>query len=318
MPQYMHSLSLSSHILGKGRNGVIHEASVKGKKEPVAVKLLCQENESIPSSFYKELVAFHTLGNQHPNIIQFYDQFMWTSHVGKKKKRKRDTEERFGFVIEKCDTNLRHFLLSQKDSLEWAEIQEMMKQILEAVAYCHSHHIWHQDISSSNILCKFECSSESKEPEPEHVTLKLSDFGMSIFEVSYARPRPFQPTLSPTFESHLTTGWYRAPELFDCSMRLTYSNKIDMWSVGCIFAELLTKGAVLFQTEKGTDQEQKQRYLEFKENQSEKTISCSKIETFIPRLKENEQAKDLFYQLLKEAPEERISAKEALNHRFFS
>lgn len=97
-----------------------------------------------------------------------------------------------------------------------AEVKCLMLQLLEGVAYLHNNWVLHRDLKTSNIL--YNGKGE----------LKICDFGLAR---QYGSPlRPY---------THLVvTLWYRAPELLFGQQK--YSTAIDMWSVGCIMAELLT------------------------------------------------------------------------------
>ena len=83
-----------------------------------------------------------------------------------------------------------------------------------------------------------------KSSSKQRIILKICDFELARYTC---------PT-QPAYSSRVATLWYRAPELLYGMPK--YSTKIDMWSVGCIFAEMLT-GTVLFQGEKELDQIEK-------------------------------------------------------------
>lgn len=103
----------------------------------------------------------------------------------------------------------------QSLSLTESQTRSLMKQLLQGVAYLHQNQIIHRDLKLSNILVD------------KSQTLKICDFGL-------ARHMSF------TMTSGVVTLWYRAPEvLFGMNH---YTPAIDMWSVGCIFAELLNLG----------------------------------------------------------------------------
>lgn len=90
-----------------------------------------------------------------------------------------------------------------------------MKQLLEGLAYCHIHRVLHRDLKPQNLLIDRE----------GHI--KLADFGLA---------RAFTLPLR-TYTHEVVTLWYRAPELLLGSR--FYTMAIDVWSLGCIFAEMV-------------------------------------------------------------------------------
>ena len=90
-----------------------------------------------------------------------------------------------------------------------------MKQLLEGVAYLHQHGVLHRDLKLSNILVNSDLS------------LKICDFGLAKIR-------------DEAMTKGVVTLWYRAPELLLGNKE--YTAAVDMWAVGCIFAELLNNG----------------------------------------------------------------------------
>lgn len=119
-------------------------------------------------------------------------------------------------VFEHVDQDLNAYLeRCPPPGLGAEKIKDLMWQILCGVDFLHSHRIVHRDIKPQNILL----SNDG--------TLKLADFGL-------ARIYDFNALLTST----VVTLWYRAPEVL---LGTTYATPVDMWSVGCIFAELFTR-----------------------------------------------------------------------------
>nr|XP_012563312.1 unnamed protein product [Hydra vulgaris] len=117
-------------------------------------------------------------------------------------------------IIELMDTNLYEFMKNKKKLLSESLCQLYIYQILKGLDYIHRNGIFHRDIKPENILIKND-------------TVKIADFGSC---------QSFNSTQPHT--EYISTRWYRAPECL-----LTdgwYTFKMDIWSVGCVFAEILS------------------------------------------------------------------------------
>jgi cell division cycle 2-like protein len=120
---------------------------------------------------------------------------------------------------------LEHDLKTLQEDMEEpflpSEIKTLLLQLTSAVEYLHDNWILHRDLKTSNLLMN------------NRGQLKIADFGMARY---YGNPPPKLTQL-------VVTLWYRAPELLLGAE--VYGPEIDMWSVGCIFGELLTKEPLL-------------------------------------------------------------------------
>jgi cell division cycle 2-like len=121
---------------------------------------------------------------------------------------------------------LEHDLKTLQDDMQEpfmpSEVKTLLLQLGSAVEFLHDHWILHRDLKTSNILMN------------NRGEIKLADFGMARF----CGDPP-----SPNLTQLVVTLWYRAPELLFGTT--AYDSAIDMWSIGCIFGELLTKNPLL-------------------------------------------------------------------------
>lgn len=132
-------------------------------------------------------------------------------------------------IFELMETDLGSIIKS-KQELSLDHIQFFMYQILRGMKYCHSAGILHRDLKPRNLLVNSNCD------------LKICDFGLSRADI----PEFYE---CGSMTDYISTRWYRAPELLFGSVY--YTAAVDVWSIGWIFAELLTRTSFL----PGTDTE---------------------------------------------------------------
>ena len=119
-------------------------------------------------------------------------------------------------VTSLMDTDL-HKVIRSPQPLSDQHVQYFLYQLLRGLKYIHSANVLHRDLKPSNLLVNENCD------------LKITDFGLS---------RGVNPSDCLDFlTEYVVTRWYRAPEIVLSSD--TYTKAVDVWSVGCIFAELL-------------------------------------------------------------------------------
>lgn len=206
-------------------------------------------------------------------------------------------------VIEYCITDLEEVIRDRSILLTPAEVKCCMKMILRGIEACHEKWILHRDLKPSNILIATDGN------------LKIGDFGLARL---HAEP-------NARMTNQVITLWYRPPELLYAAKQ--YGPAVDIWSIGCIFAELMLRMPYLpgssdvdqlskiFQArgtptkENWPDHDSLPAYVEFAQTPSpdQRMIfsACS------------DPGLDLLNGMLHLNPQKRISAKEALEHEYF-
>jgi cell division cycle 2-like len=297
--------------IDEGSYGIVFRGEDLETGEIVAIKKvkLEKEKEGFPITSLREITIMTEFN--HTNIVKV-KEIVYGS-----------TLDKIYVVMEFIDYELKTLLeskmrvgKSERDFLSFShgQIKYLLKQLLQAVAYMHKKWIIHRDLKTSNLLL-------SKDG-----VLKVCDFGMAR---KYGNPlRPY---------THLVvTLWYRAPEILLGSH--IYSPAIDLWSVGCIFAELLLREPLL-NGKNELDQIQKifrligmpneQTYPGWNKLKGVRVLKLNKKLTH-NRLREkfpkvalpgdmflSDLGVNFMNQMLKINPEERITAEEALKHPWF-
>ncbi|RWR95441.1 cell division control protein 2 [Cinnamomum micranthum f. kanehirae] len=191
--------------IGEGTYGVVYKARDRVTKKTIALKKirLEQGNEGVPSTAIREISLLKEM--QHGNIVRLQDVV--------------HSEKRLYLVFEYLDLDLKKHMDSCPELAKNPRlIKTFLCQILRGITYCHSHRVLHRDLKPQNLLIDRGTNS-----------LKLADFGLA---------RAFGIPVR-TFSHEVVTLWYRAPEILLGSHN--YSTPIDVWSVGCIFAEMVNQ-----------------------------------------------------------------------------
>ena len=231
---------------------------------------------------------------KHENIVSLYDVI--------------HTENKLMLVFEYMDKDLKKYMDSRGNSsgqLDPRTIKSFMHQLLAGIAFCHENRVLHRELKPQNLLIN------------NKMQLKLADFGLA---------RAFGIPVN-TFSNEVVTLWYRAPDVLLGSR--SYNTSIDIWSAGCIMAEMYT-GRPLFPGTTNEDQLQKifrlmgtpserswpgiSQFSEYKP--SGQNFFTQDLRIILPHM--DPAALDLLQRMLQLRPEMRISAEEALGHAWFN
>jgi len=276
--------------VGEGTYGVVYKAQDRETSEIVAMKKirLEQEDEGVPSTAIREVSVLRELN--HPNIVKLKEII--------------HDENRLYLIFEYVTLDLKRYMDNQGQLISPDIVKSYCYQLCRGIAFCHSRRILHRDLKPQNLLIN------------DSGILKLADFGLA---------RAFGIPLR-TYTHEVVTLWYRAPEILLGNRH--YSTAVDIWSIGCIFAELALKSPLfpgdseideifrIFRT-LGTPNEDSwpgvTQHPDWKPNFP--NWSPQPLTKAVPNL--CEQGIDLLSKMLRYDPGKRISAKQALNHPYF-
>ena len=197
--------------MGRGAYGIVWKSKEKATGKIVALKKVFDafQNATDAQRTYREVMYLEQLKN-HENIIKLYSVI----------KAYNDKDLYLVFEIMESDV---HVVIRGK-LLKDVHKQYIMYQLFKSLKYIHSADLIHRDLKPSNMLINSDC------------LMKLADFGLAR---SIAEDKGEMPLVS----DYIATRWYRAPEILFGSQK--YSKAVDVWSSGCIFAEILLE-KVLF------------------------------------------------------------------------
>ena len=277
--------------LGEGTYGVVYKAIDKRTGETVALKRikLDHEDEGIPPTTVREISILKELN--HPNVVRLNEVV--------------NSQGKITLVFEYLDKDLKSFLSKQSHSLDPLLIKSYSYQILAGLCYCHCHRIIHRDMKPENLLLN------------RRGLIKICDFGLA---------RAFTIPLR-NYTHEVVTLWYRPPEILLGSK--SYSLPVDIWSVGCIIAQMFTRQP-LFPGDSEIDELYKIFQILGTPNEKiwpEVTQLPSYKPTFPQWRAQNLESVlnchdpllvDLISQMLRYDPASRITARDALDHPYFN
>ncbi|KAG6468959.1 hypothetical protein ZIOFF_073654 [Zingiber officinale] len=284
--------------IGRGAYGIVCSSIDRETKEKVAIKKIMNtfENPIRPLRILREIKLLRQL--KHDNIIALKDVM-----IPPNRRSFRDVY----LVFELMDTDLCEIIQTPQPLSDY-QCRYFLFQLLRGLKYLHSANVIHRDLKPENL---FVNGADCK--------LKIGDFGLARSMTQSGRG----------MSSYIATQWYRAPELLVCSNR--YDTSIDMWSVGCILAELLGRRPLF----PGTDDINQLELivsvlgvkgdadLNFVDNEhARKYIKSLPLSLGIPLASIYPHANPLAIDLLKKMlvfdPSKRIDVTEALQHPYMA
>lgn len=283
------------------------------------------EDEGVPSTAIREISLLKEMND--PNIVKLLNIVHADGH-------------KLYLVFEYLDLDLKRYMESlpvsqggrgkplpdgagplQNHGLGPDIIKKFMSQLVQGIKFCHAHRVLHRDLKPQNLLINKEGN------------LKLADFGLArafgvpLRTYTHEVSEPVFIPGGPCLKIKVVTLWYRAPEILLGGRQ--YSTGVDMWSVGCIFAEMCTRKPLF-----PGDSEIDEIFKIFRvlgtptEDEWPGVTSLPDFKSSFPKWQRNysqplvagldEEGLDLLDSLLIYDPAGRISAKQAVLHGYFA
>jgi len=283
-------------VLGEGAYGVVCLAEDREQAKQMAIKKCSKAFHDLVDAkrILREIKLLRHF--EHPNIVSIRDLVP---------PRSLGYLEDVYIVMDSMEANL-HKIIYSRQKLSNEHIQYFVYQALKGLKYLHSAGVLHRDLKPSNLLVNHNCD------------LKICDFGLA---------RGMSET-AENYTEYVVTRHYRAPEVMTNAKQ--YDEQIDVWAIGCLFAELLGRKALF----PGQDYLEQLRFIIHKIGQPAKEdldaiptpAARSYIESLGPCKKANWRELfphaaplgcDLLDQMLHFNPKKRITVDNALKHEYF-
>uniref|UniRef100_A0A0N4ZS71 Cyclin-dependent kinase 8 n=1 Tax=Parastrongyloides trichosuri TaxID=131310 RepID=A0A0N4ZS71_PARTI len=312
--------------IGRGTYGHVYKATPRfetqeNKGKIYALKLI--EGNGISMSSCREIALLRELS--HPNLIKLNRVFL-------------SSERKVWLLFDYAEHDLWHIIKFHRNAKQKKQavmvpksmIKSLLFQILDGIHYLHNNWILHRDLKPANILVMGD--------DPyERGMVKVADMGFA---------RTFHTPVRPLadLDPVVVTFWYRAPELLLGAKH--YTKAIDIWAIGCIFAELLTSEPVFFCREEDIkasspyhkdqlsrifqvmgfpqdtdwpDLKKMPEYQRLTKDFKKQTFSDCELSKYLEKhkVKTNDRGFNLLQKLLTFDPIKRISSNDALNDIYF-
>lgn len=198
---------LEKQVLGEGTYGKVYKARSTRTNEWVAMKQmkLDAQEEGVPSTAIREIALLKELS--HQNVVKLLDVFC--------------KPNKLVLVFEFLENDLKKYMKALNGRLTPSTVKNFAFQLCRGVEFCHANRIIHRDLKPQNLLID------------NRMKLKIADFGLA---------RAFTVPV-PKYTHEVVTVWYRPPEILLGAT--LYSVPVDLWSIGCVMGEMAT-GQPLF------------------------------------------------------------------------
>ncbi|KAI1719733.1 protein kinase domain-containing protein [Ditylenchus destructor] len=286
-------------IIGSGAYGAVGQAIDTRSNTNVAIKKIARAFAALTliKRTLREIRILREL--KHDNIVSVIDMF---SAEGCQQDRD------IYLVMDLMETDL-HQIIHSTQKLTEQHNQYFLYQMLRGLKYLHSVGIVHRDIKPSNLLVNGNC------------LLKLADFGMARSIEQCIREE------GSIMTQYVSTRWYRAPELL--FSLLDYDTKVDIWSAGCIFAEMIMRRQLFPGRDAAMQIKMIVCYLGSPDQDVMNRISSELVKVWIEKCgvrvalpwttilpKATAKAADLIDKMMQVAPWKRCTAEDALSHPY--
>jgi cell division cycle 2-like protein len=266
-------------LIGSGSYGEVNLGTYKGKVVAIKNHKLTYDG-AIETGVLNEIAIMQYLP-QHDNILKF--------------KGYNITNNKVIQVMELMDGDLNTLIHNFDHTTEWfTTVQIIMRQILRGLKHLNKYGIGHYDLKPANILYK---------NTPKGIIIKLADFGLSRKMYSH-------------LDHICQTKNYSSPEVH---FRRLHDIRADMWSVGCIFYELMTNNMLI---DLNSDRDWEQRVVnsfgEFPEDYKCNTVVVkdANFKKNVPQMLNH--GLNMYYSMMAYDPKNRIDPVKALDHCFFT
>uniref|UniRef100_A0AC34Q9C9 Mitogen-activated protein kinase n=1 Tax=Panagrolaimus sp. JU765 TaxID=591449 RepID=A0AC34Q9C9_9BILA len=287
--------------LGKGAYGIVLKATDRRTRETVALKKIFDafRNQTDAQRTFREIMFLQEFG-RHPNVVKLLNII------------RADNDKDIYLVFEFMEADL-HNVIKKMTILKDIHKQYIMCQLFRAVRFLHSGNVLHRDLKPSNVLLDADCR------------VKLADFGLAR-SLSQLEDYPEGQNM-PELTEYVATRWYRSPEILLAAKR--YTKGVDMWSLGCILAEMLL-GKALFPGSSTINQIERIMNTINRPSKSDiEAIGSHYAESVLEKMPQkpkktleqllgggNLQALDLVNRLLIFAPHKRLNVEQCLIHPY--